>query len=75
VKPAELLPPCANADRGRIRSLSFGQATARRSRIVEIAQLQQASEQTSRYFEIVRGAVAEEGGMIDKFIDDAVIAF
>jgi adenylate cyclase len=120
----------------RIRSLSFGQRPVQRSRIVEIAQLQQAtallesalrsfslfaplglvrdliqsgkpleprveprfvtlmfsdvqnftgiaeqlspqelSDQASRYFETITRAVAEEGGTIDKFIGDAVMAF
>jgi class 3 adenylate cyclase len=119
----------------RIRSLSFGQGIVRRSRIVEIGELQQAtsllesalrsfslfapvglvrdliqsgkpleprveprftllfsdvenftsiaeylspeelSEQTSHYFETITRAVAEEGGTIDKFIGDAVMAF
>ena len=33
------------------------------------------TEQTSRYFENVTGAVAEEQGTIDKFIGDSVMAF
>ncbi|MBV8412400.1 MAG: hypothetical protein JOY64_32590 [Alphaproteobacteria bacterium] len=33
------------------------------------------SDQTSRYFETVTRAVVEEGGTIDKFIGDAVMAF
>ena len=120
----------------RIRSLSFGQSLASRSRIREIGQLQRAtillenalrsfsvfvpvglvrgliesgkplapsvetrfitiffsdlenfttiseqlspqelSDQTSRYFENVTAAVAEEQGTIDKFIGDSVMAF
>jgi len=35
----------------------------------------QLTEQTSRYFENVTGAVAEEQGTIDKFIGDSVMAF
>jgi len=33
------------------------------------------TEQTSRYFENVTGAIAEEQGTIDKFIGDSVMAF
>ena len=33
------------------------------------------SQQTSRYFETITAAVAEEGGTIDKFIGDSVMAF
>jgi len=43
--------------------------------IAEQLSPQQLSEQTSRYFETVTSAVAEEGGTIDKFIGDSVMAF
>jgi len=36
---------------------------------------QELSDQTSRYFSIVTSAVADEGGTIDKFIGDSVMAF
>jgi len=43
--------------------------------IAEQLSPQELSEQTSRYFETVTSAVAEEGGTIDKFIGDSVMAF
>ena len=42
--------------------------------IAEELSPQELSEQTSDYFEIVTSAVAEEGGTIDKFIGDCVMA-
>jgi class 3 adenylate cyclase len=42
--------------------------------IAEQLSPQELSEQTSDYFEIVTSAVAEEGGTIDKFIGDCVMA-
>ncbi len=36
---------------------------------------QELSGQTSRYFETITSAIAEEGGTIDKFIGDSVMAF
>ncbi|MFO1079700.1 MAG: adenylate/guanylate cyclase domain-containing protein [Reyranellaceae bacterium] len=43
--------------------------------IAEQLSPQALSEQTSRYFEIMTAAVAEQGGTIDKFIGDSVMAF
>ena len=43
--------------------------------IAEQLSPQELSQQTSRYFENVTSAVAEEGGTIDKFIGDSVMAF
>jgi class 3 adenylate cyclase len=43
--------------------------------IAEQLSPQELSEQTSRYFETVTSAVAEESGTIDKFIGDSVMAF
>jgi len=43
--------------------------------IAEQATPQELSDQTSRYFSIVTSVVAEEGGTIDKFIGDSVMAF
>ena len=42
--------------------------------IAEQLSPQELSEQTSHYFEAVTSAVAEEGGTIDKFIGDCVMA-
>ena len=42
--------------------------------IAEQLSSQELSEQTSRYFETVTSAVAEESGTIDKFIGDCVMA-
>jgi class 3 adenylate cyclase len=42
--------------------------------IAEQLSSQELSEQTSHYFETVTSAVAEEGGTIDKFIGDCVMA-
>ena len=43
--------------------------------IAERLSPQELSDQTSRYFQNVTAAVAEEGGTIDKFIGDSVMAF
>jgi adenylate cyclase len=43
--------------------------------IAERLSPQELSDQTSRYFENVTSAVAQEGGTIDKFIGDSVMAF
>jgi adenylate cyclase len=43
--------------------------------IAEQLSPQELSQQTSRYFEIVTSAIAAEGGTIDKFIGDSVMAF
>jgi class 3 adenylate cyclase len=43
--------------------------------IAEQLSPQELSQQTSRYFENVTSAIAEEGGTIDKFIGDSVMAF
>jgi class 3 adenylate cyclase len=43
--------------------------------IAEHLSPQELSEQTSRYFENITSAVAQEGGTIDKFIGDSVMAF
>jgi class 3 adenylate cyclase len=45
------------------------------STIAERLSPQELSDQTSRYFENVTGAVTEEHGTIDKFIGDSVMAF
>jgi class 3 adenylate cyclase len=45
------------------------------STIAETMPPQELSDQASRYFEIVTGAVAEEHGTVDKFIGDSVMAF
>jgi class 3 adenylate cyclase len=42
--------------------------------VAEQLSSQELSEQTSHYFEVVTSAVAEEGGTIDKFIGDCVMA-
>jgi class 3 adenylate cyclase len=42
--------------------------------IAEQLSSRELSEQTSHYFEMVTSAVAEEGGTIDKFIGDCVMA-
>ena len=42
--------------------------------IAEQLSSRELSEQTSHYFEVVTSAVAEEGGTIDKFIGDCVMA-
>ena len=42
--------------------------------VAEQLSSQELSEQTSLYFETVTSAVAEEGGTIDKFIGDCVMA-
>jgi adenylate cyclase len=43
--------------------------------IAEKLSPQELSEQTSRYFELVTSAVSQEGGTVDKFIGDSVMAF
>ena len=43
--------------------------------IAEQLSPQELSQQTSRYFETVTSAIAGEGGTIDKFIGDSVMAF
>jgi adenylate cyclase len=43
--------------------------------IAEQLSPQELSQQTSRYFETVTSAIAEQGGTIDKFIGDSVMAF
>jgi class 3 adenylate cyclase len=43
--------------------------------IAEQLSPQELSQQTSRYFETVTSAIAAEGGTIDKFIGDSVMAF
>ncbi len=43
--------------------------------IAEHLSPQELSDRTARYFESVTSAIAEEGGTVDKFIGDSVMAF